>query len=49
MQVQPIIQKVINELSIDCDKFFDEVADLNQAWMDQQAKDNLFGVHFQFK
>jgi hypothetical protein len=47
--VQPIIKKVINELSIDCDKFFDEVADLNQAWMDQQAKQDMFGVHFQFK
>jgi hypothetical protein len=31
MQAQPILQKVINELAIDCDKFFDEVADLNEA------------------
>jgi hypothetical protein len=30
MQVQPILQKIINELAIDCDKFFDEVADLNE-------------------
>jgi hypothetical protein len=29
MQVLPIIQKIVNELSIDCDRFFDEVADLN--------------------
>ena len=34
MQVQPIINKIINELAIDCDRFFDEVADLNQAWID---------------
>jgi len=30
----PIIQKIVNELSIDCDRFFDEVADFNQAWLD---------------
>jgi hypothetical protein len=30
MQVQPILTKIINELAVDCDKFFDEVADLNQ-------------------
>jgi len=30
MQVQPILQKIINELAVDCDKFFDEVADLNE-------------------
>lgn len=29
MQVQPIIEKIINELSIDCDRFFDEIADAN--------------------
>jgi hypothetical protein len=48
--VQPIIKKIINELSIDCDKFFDEVADLNQAWMDQQAKinSNYAGIDFNF-
>ena len=30
MQVQPVIKKIINELSIDCDRFFDEVADKNE-------------------
>ena len=30
MQVQPILQRIINELAIDCDKFFDEVAELNE-------------------
>jgi hypothetical protein len=25
-----MLQKIINELAIDCDKFFDEVADLNE-------------------
>jgi Ca2+-binding EF-hand superfamily protein len=35
MQVQPIIQKIINELSIDCDKFFDEIADKNEVWIEQ--------------
>lgn len=51
MQTLPIIQKVINELSIDCDKFFDEVADLNQAWIEQQSKVNpeLAGIKYQFK
>lgn len=40
MQVQPIIQKIINELAIDCDRFFDEVADLNQAWFDKKVKED---------
>jgi hypothetical protein len=35
MQVKPIIVKIVNELSIDCDRFFDEIADLNQAWLKQ--------------
>jgi hypothetical protein len=30
MQVQPILQKIINELAIDSDKFFDELAELNE-------------------
>lgn len=30
MQVQPILQKIINELAVDSDKFFDELADLNE-------------------
>lgn len=35
MQVQPIIQKIINELSIDCDRFFDEVADANEKFLEK--------------
>ncbi len=34
MQVQPTIQKIINQLSMDCDRFFDEVADENQSWVE---------------
>jgi hypothetical protein len=30
MQVEPILHKIVNELAIDCDKFFDEVAELNE-------------------
>ena len=33
MQVKPIIQRVINQLAIDCDKFFDEVAEKNEQIM----------------
>jgi hypothetical protein len=33
MQAQPIIENIINQLAIDCDKFFDEVAELNQEWL----------------
>ncbi len=29
MQVKPVIQKIINGLAIDADKFFDELAYLN--------------------
>lgn len=36
IQVQPILVKIINELSIDCDRFFDEVANLNQEWIIKQ-------------
>jgi hypothetical protein len=36
-QVQPIISKIINELAIDADKFFDEVADHNDAEMKEEA------------
>ena len=39
MQVKPIIMKIVNELSIDCDRFFDEIADLNQAWLKQQEEE----------
>ncbi len=38
MQVQPILQKIINELAIDCDKFFDEVADINEQIQDEEIK-----------
>lgn len=38
MQVQPVIKKIINELAIDCDRFFDEVADLNQQHIEAQRK-----------
>lgn len=37
MQVQPIIQMIINQLSIDCDRFFDQVADENQAYYERMA------------
>ncbi len=40
MQVQPILQRIINELAIDCDKFFDEVADLNEQLLDEEIKYN---------
>lgn len=33
-QVEPIIKKIINELSIDCDRFFDEVAIENEKHLD---------------
>jgi hypothetical protein len=36
MQVKPIIQKIINQLAIDCDKFFDEVADKNEQVMAEE-------------
>ena len=38
MQVQPILTKIINELAVDCDKFFDEVADLNQQCNEDEEK-----------
>lgn len=36
MQVKPIIQKIIGQLAIDCDKFFDEVADKNEALLKEE-------------
>jgi hypothetical protein len=33
VQVQPILVRIVNELSIDCDRFFDEVANMNQDWL----------------
>ena len=43
-QIQPIIQRIVNELSVDCDRFFDELAELNQIWLkekeiEQRSKD----------
>ena len=38
MQVQPVIQRIINELSVDCDRFFDEVADANDVYLKEQLK-----------
>jgi hypothetical protein len=39
MQAQPIIQNIVNSLAIDCDKFFDEVADLNQLGISQKQRE----------
>ena len=41
MQVQPILQKIVNELAIDCDKFFDEVADKNEQILELELKNAL--------
>ena len=49
MQALPIIKTIINQLAIDCDKFFDEVADLNQTeilqkqktWEDEMARKRM--------
>ena len=38
MQVTPVIRKIINQLAIDADKFFDEVAYLNDAFLKQESK-----------
>ncbi len=38
MQVQPILQKIINELAVDSDKFFDELADLNEQLADDDLR-----------
>ena len=38
MQVQPVIQRIINELSVDCDRFFDDVADANEEYLEAQLK-----------
>jgi len=40
MQVQPILHKIINELAIDCDKFFDEIADLNEQLLEEEIRNN---------
>ena len=36
LQVQPIIQKIINQLSVDCDRFFDQVAEANEEFLAEQ-------------
>ena len=38
LQVQPVIQKIINQLSGDCDRFFDQVADRNQEYLEREAR-----------
>lgn len=38
LQVQPIIQKIINSLSLDCDRFFDQVADTNHEFLINEAR-----------
>ena len=42
-QVQPIISKIINELAIDADRFFDEVADHNATLMKEEAAGRPYG------
>lgn len=44
MQVQPILQKIINELAVDSDKFFDELADLNEQLADDDMRNADSGV-----
>jgi hypothetical protein len=36
MTVKPVIQKIINQLAIDCDNFFDEVASKNDALLQEE-------------
>ena len=38
MQVQPILHKIVNELAIDCDKFFDELADMNEQAFEEEVR-----------
>lgn len=38
IQVQPLIHKIINGLSVDCDRFFDDVSDKNQAYIENELK-----------
>ena len=40
LQVQPVIHKIINQLSIDCDRFFDKVADDNQIYLEEKARED---------
>lgn len=38
MQVQPLIHKIISGLSVDCDRFFDDVSDRNQHYIENELK-----------
>lgn len=38
-QVIPIIQRIVNELSVDCDRFFDELAQLNEIWLKEKEQE----------
>jgi hypothetical protein len=38
MQAIPIIRNIINQLAIDCDKFFDEVAESNQSFLKMKER-----------
>jgi Ca2+-binding EF-hand superfamily protein len=40
MQVQPLIRRIINQLAVDADKFFDDVAFLNDAELRDEAADS---------
>lgn len=35
-QVHPIVEKIVNELSIDTERFFDKVAEANQKYLEEQ-------------
>lgn len=35
--MQPVIQRIINQLAVDADKFFDEVAYLNDVELKKEA------------
>ena len=39
IQVQPTLQKIVNQLAVDCDRFFDEIAELNEALIDREYRD----------
>jgi hypothetical protein len=42
MQVQPVIQQIINQLAIDADKFFDEVAYKNDALLKEEGSSDQY-------
>ena len=37
MQVRPLVQKIINQLAIDADKFFDDLAEKNDELLKEEA------------